>query len=92
MDSRSGTHGTIDVHQAAPRRRHGAKLGIPAVVVLAVAAHLGLGGLLLTSGPWKHWALGAVLAVVVFKVAFLLLRRGKARKARKVTERVPHAS
>lgn len=66
-----------------PRPRHGTKLGIAAVVVLVVAAHLGLGGLLLTSGPWKHWALAAVLAALSAKTVHLLrrraVRRGKAR-------------
>lgn len=73
------------VSPAATRRpRLGAKLGTAAVVVLVVVAHLGLGGLLLTSGPWKHWALGALLAVVLAKAVHLLrrraLRRGKARQ------------
>ncbi|MDX3236121.1 hypothetical protein PV392_10575 [Streptomyces sp. ME03-5709C] len=66
--------------EATPRPRHRAKLGITAVVVLVVAAHLGLGGLLLASTPWKHWALGAVVAVVVTKSVFLLLRRRRARR------------
>ncbi|MEU6346993.1 DUF2218 domain-containing protein [Streptomyces sp. NPDC046977] len=66
---------------AAPRSsRRGRKLGLALVVTAVVAAHLGLGGLLLTSGPWKHWALGALLAVVLAKAAFLLLRRGRARR------------
>ncbi|MEU1619109.1 DUF2218 domain-containing protein [Streptomyces sp. NPDC005722] len=72
---------------ATPRpRRRGTKLGIAAVAVLVVAAHLGLGGLLLTSGPWKHWALGALLAVLLAKAVHLLRRRagrrGKARRHR----------
>ncbi|MFF7210510.1 DUF2218 domain-containing protein [Streptomyces sp. NPDC008238] len=71
---------------ATPRPRRGTKLGIAAVVVLVVAAHLGLGGLLLTSGPWKHWALGALLAVLLAKAIHLLRRRagrrGKARRHR----------
>ncbi|MEU1542250.1 DUF2218 domain-containing protein [Actinacidiphila glaucinigra] len=68
-----------------PRPRHGTKLGIAAVVVLVVAAHLGLGGLLLASGPWKHWALAAVLAALLAKTVYLLrrraVRRGQTRRA-----------
>ncbi|MFB7290795.1 DUF2218 domain-containing protein [Actinacidiphila glaucinigra] len=69
-----------------PHPRHRTKLGIAAVVVLVVAAHLGLGGLLLASGPWKHWALAAVLAALLAKTAYMLrrrtVRRGQARQAR----------
>ncbi|MDX3215241.1 DUF2218 domain-containing protein [Streptomyces sp. ME02-6991-2B] len=83
-------HGAED---SAPRPRHRTKLGITAVVVLVVAAHLGLGGLLLTSGPWRHWAVGAVVAVVVAKSVFLLLRRRRARRlsaGAPAPEGVPH--
>jgi Iap family predicted aminopeptidase len=50
-----------------------------------VAVHLGLGGLLLVSGPWRHWVIGTVLAVILAKAIFVLgrlvIRRDKARKA-----------
>ncbi|MFJ4849305.1 MULTISPECIES: DUF2218 domain-containing protein [unclassified Streptomyces] len=66
---------------AAPRpSRRGGKLVLALVVAVVVAAHLGLGGLLLASGPWRHWALGALLAVVLAKAAFLMLRRRRARR------------
>ncbi|MGP4085175.1 DUF2218 domain-containing protein [Streptomyces sp. KR55] len=66
---------------ARPRRR--ATLGLIAVIALVVAAHLGLGGLLLTSGPWKHWAIGTVLAISLLHVlGRLFIRRSKVRKAR----------
>jgi hypothetical protein len=56
---------------------------VVAVDALAVAAHLALGGFLLTAGPWRHWAAGIVLAVIVVHVLGRFLRRGgKVRKAR----------
>jgi fatty acid desaturase len=71
--------------KAVPRRRRGAKLGLIAVIALVVAVHLGLGGLLLVSGPWRHWVIGTVLAVILAKAIFvlgrLLIRRNKAREA-----------
>ncbi|MFD5574108.1 DUF2218 domain-containing protein [Streptomyces cadmiisoli] len=63
-----------------PRRR--ATIGLIAVVALAVAVHLGVGGLLLVSGPWGHWALGALLAVALAKAVFLLGRRAARRRGR----------
>ena len=54
--------------------------GVVAVIALAVAVHLALGGLLVTgAGPWKHWVLGALLAGVVVHLA---VRRRKSRPAR----------
>jgi hypothetical protein len=71
---------------AVPGRRRGTTLGVVAIVALVVAVHLGLGGLLLASGPWKHWAIGAVVAVLLVKTAVLLgrraVRRRKAHEAR----------
>jgi hypothetical protein len=68
-----------------PRARRRAKLGLIAVVALVVAVHLVLGGLLLMSGPWRHWVIGIVLAVILAKAVFILarfvIRRNKARKA-----------
>ena len=71
--------------KAVPRRRRGAKLGLIAVIALVVAVHLGLGGLLLVSGPWRHWVIGTILAVILAKAIFVLgrlvMRRNKAREA-----------
>lgn len=79
-------HGApVPAEGSAPRRRR-ATLGAVAVIALVVAVHLGLGGLLLVSGPWRHWVLGALVAVVLAKAAHVLgrrtLLRGKARQAR----------
>ena len=82
MLRRRETHDPDDpAGKATPRRR--VPLGVVAVVALAVAAHLALGGFLLTAGPWRHWAAGVVLAVIVAHVLGRFLRRGgKVRKAR----------
>ncbi|MGW3247803.1 DUF2218 domain-containing protein [Streptomyces sp. NPDC001070] len=64
----------------APGTRRGATLGVVTVVALVVAVHLGLGGLLLASGPWKHWAVGAVVAALLVKTAVLLGRRAARRR------------
>jgi membrane protein YdbS with pleckstrin-like domain len=38
---------------------------------LAVAAHLGLGGTALAGSPWSGWAVAAMAAIVVLKVAVI---------------------
>lgn len=66
------------------RPRRSATLGVVAVIALVVAVHLGLGGLLLASGPWKHWVIGAVLTVVLLRAAYVfgrLVRRKRAPNA-----------
>ncbi|MEU4096315.1 DUF2218 domain-containing protein [Streptomyces sp. NPDC026673] len=77
---------TVPAELSVPRRRRRATLGAVALIVLVVAVHLGLGGLLLVSGPWRHWLIGALVAVVVAKAAHVLARRasrrGNARQAR----------
>lgn len=68
-----------------PRPRRRATRGLIAVIALVVAVHLGLGGLLLASGPWRHWAIGTLLALLLAKALFILgrlpIRRSNARKA-----------
>ncbi|WP_159053877.1 DUF2218 domain-containing protein [Streptomyces sp. AS58] len=64
-----------------PRRR--TALGLVAVIVLVVAVHLGLGGLLMASGPATHWVIGAVLAIILLHViGGFVLRRSKTRRTR----------
>lgn len=59
-----------------------------AVGVLAVAVHLGLGGVLLANWRWTGWAVGVVLAVVLLKVTVLtglgrfVVRRNRISRAR----------
>ncbi|SNY70156.1 hypothetical protein SAMN05421748_13728 [Paractinoplanes atraurantiacus] len=82
MLRRSETHDPDDPPGNATHRRR-FPLAVVAVVALAVAAHLALGGLLLTAGPWQHWAGGIVVAVIVVHVLGRFLRRGgKVRKTR----------
>ncbi|MFD9005040.1 DUF2218 domain-containing protein [Streptomyces sp. NPDC059582] len=68
--------------RVVPRPRRTATLGVIAVVALVVTVHLGLGGLLLASGPWKHWAIGAVLTVILLRVAYVLGRLGRRKRGR----------
>jgi hypothetical protein len=52
---------------------------------LALAAHLGWGGVVLANWQWTGWAVGGVLVVVLVKVAVLggfVMRRGRATKSR----------
>ncbi|MGW2049884.1 hypothetical protein ACWCPF_32575 [Streptomyces sp. NPDC001858] len=85
MSTEKSTTSPSSPKKTVARSRRGAKLGFIALIALVVAVHLGLGGLLLVSGPWRHWAVGAVLAAILAKAAFVLgrlvIRRNKARKA-----------
>ncbi|MFI5634602.1 hypothetical protein ACIA8E_35680 [Streptomyces sp. NPDC051664] len=58
-------------------------LGVIAIIVLVVAVHVGLAGLLPASGPWKHWVIGTVLGVIPLKASYvfgrLAIRRSKTR-------------
>lgn len=59
--------------------------GLVAVVALVLAVHVGLGGVLLSNWRWTGWAVGALLAAVVLKVALLggfAIRHGRASKGR----------
>ncbi|WP_326634517.1 MULTISPECIES: hypothetical protein [unclassified Streptomyces] len=67
-----------------PRRR--VTLGVIAIVALVVAVHVGLAGLLLASGPWKHWVIGTVLGIILLKATYVLgrlaIRRNRTRETR----------
>ncbi|MFF7550850.1 DUF2218 domain-containing protein [Streptomyces canus] len=70
---------------AGPRRSHLKVVGVVAVVAIVLAAHLGLGDVLLSNLRWTGWAVGCLLAVVLLKVALLgrfAIRRGRASKGR----------
>ncbi|MFD8033955.1 DUF2218 domain-containing protein [Streptomyces sp. NPDC059717] len=64
-----------------PRRR--AALGLIAIIVLVVAVHLGLGGLLMASSPGTHWVIGVVMAIILLHVlSGFVIRRRKTRRTR----------
>ncbi|MFC4506221.1 MULTISPECIES: hypothetical protein [Streptomyces] len=68
-----------------PRRGHLKAMGLVAVVVLVLAVHLGLGGVLLSNWRWTGWAVGGLLAVVLLKIALLggfAIRSGRASRSR----------
>ncbi|MCX4584070.1 DUF2218 domain-containing protein [Streptomyces sp. NBC_01481] len=73
---------------ATRHRRHLRTIGLVAAGTLLIAAHLGLGGALLTDWRWTGWAAGVIVAVVLVKVIVLtglgrlVIRRGKASKSR----------
>ncbi|WP_369254978.1 DUF2218 domain-containing protein [Streptomyces sp. R35] len=70
------------------RGRRARTAALVAVGVLAVAVHLGLGGVLLANWRWTGWAVGVVLAVVLLKVTVLtglgrfVVRRNRISRAR----------
>ncbi|GAA3772975.1 hypothetical protein GCM10022403_005160 [Streptomyces coacervatus] len=47
--------------------------GLAALILLVVAVHLGLADALLSTSDWTSWAVGAVLAVIVVKLAAVLV-------------------
>ncbi|MEW1773388.1 DUF2218 domain-containing protein [Streptomyces sp. NPDC086777] len=70
---------------ASARRSRLGWAGLAALVAVAVAVHLGLADALLTASGWTSWVLGAVLVVIVTKLAAVLVvgrrlrRRGRRR-------------
>ena len=75
------------------RSRHTLNLALAAVVVIAIAAHLGLLGATLATAAWTKWGVDAILAVIVLKFIVTLgahsvggavmFRHGKAFLARR---------
>jgi hypothetical protein len=57
--------------ETGPRRGRFRAMGLGGVVVLVLAVHLGLGGVLLSSWRWTGWAVGGLLAAVLVKVALM---------------------
>ncbi|MFE9880648.1 DUF2218 domain-containing protein [Streptomyces sp. NPDC005784] len=57
--------------EAVPRRGRFRAMGLMGVVVLVLAVHLGLGGVLLSNWRWTGWAVGGLLAVVLVKAALV---------------------
>lgn len=69
---------------AARRRWRSGTITLAAGGVLAIALHLGLGGILVANWQWTAGTVGGVLAVVLVKVAVLggiVVRRRKSSKA-----------
>ncbi|MFF5979297.1 DUF2218 domain-containing protein [Streptomyces olindensis] len=65
-----GTAGKTAAGPTADRSRHLKLLGL-AAVVLVLAAHLGLGGVLAANWHWSAGAVGAVAALLLLKAAVL---------------------
>ncbi|WP_079000705.1 DUF2218 domain-containing protein [Streptomyces sp. AS58] len=77
------TAGPASAIEAAHHPRRRAALGLIAVIALVVAVHLGLGGLLMASGPTTHWFIGAALAIVLLHIlGTFVIRRRKTRRTR----------
>ncbi|MFE7788685.1 hypothetical protein [Streptomyces sp. NPDC057460] len=72
--------------KTVPHQRRRVTLGVVAIIALVVAVHVALAGLLLASGPWKHWVIGTVLGIILLKVTHVLghlaIRRGRTRETR----------
>jgi hypothetical protein len=56
---------------AATRRRYVMTIGLIALGMVAVAAHLGLFGALVAVSPWTSWGSNIILALILMKVLFL---------------------
>lgn len=75
--------------QAATHRSHRTTIVLIVAVALAVAVHLGLGGLLFANSQWTGAGADIVLAIVLVKVLviglsrFAIIRRGKAGPERR---------
>lgn len=78
--------GPAPAEKTVPHPRRRVTLGVLAIVALIVAVHVGLAGLLLASGPWKHWVIGTVLGIILLKVTYVLgrlaIRRSRTRETR----------
>ncbi|MCF1595741.1 DUF2218 domain-containing protein [Streptomyces muensis] len=74
-----------DARTSSPRRGHLASAGVAILALAIIAVHLGLAEAVLSGPRWTDWAVGAVLAVVVVKIAALTAlgrhahRRGRRR-------------
>ena len=67
----------------SPTRRHRRRTIVLTVAgALAVAVHLGLGGVVLANSPWTNGAADIVLAIVVGKVLLIILGRLTIRRSR----------
>ncbi|MGW1550508.1 DUF2218 domain-containing protein [Streptomyces sp. NPDC002346] len=69
----AGPGGSGSARRPQARRSHHGWAGLAALVVLVVAVHLGLADALLSASDWTSWAVGAVLAVIVVKLAAVLV-------------------
>ncbi|GAB2735297.1 DUF2218 domain-containing protein [Streptomyces bullii] len=82
---RTRTADTAGTPTPPPWRRQLTWAGVTALVLVAVAVHLGSAGAVLSGPRWTAWAVGAVLAVAVVKIAALTFlgrhahRRGRRR-------------
>ncbi|WP_234543981.1 DUF2218 domain-containing protein [Streptomyces shenzhenensis] len=56
---------------AGKRRGLGKAAGLGAVVLVAVALHLGLGGAVPAASPWTSWGVNAILVIVLVKLLFV---------------------
>ncbi|MEU1273238.1 DUF2218 domain-containing protein [Streptomyces sp. NPDC005799] len=53
------------------RRGLGKAIGLGAVGVVVVAAHLGLGGAARAASPWTSWGVNAILVIILIKLLFM---------------------
>ncbi|MFI6558686.1 DUF2218 domain-containing protein [Streptomyces sp. NPDC050534] len=72
-DDRSGATPPSGTSPVPARRSHLAWAGLAALVVVIGAVHLRLADALLSASDWTSWAVGAVLAVIVVKLAAVLV-------------------
>ncbi len=64
------------------RRGHRRTIVLTAAGVLAVAAHLGLGGAVLAGAAWTGWAANVLLAVVLVNVVAVTVHALRRRAIR----------
>ena len=83
--NRTGTTPPPATSPQPARRSHLAWAGLALAVLVVVAVHVGLADALLSAPDWTSWAVGAVLAMIVVKLAAVLVvgRRFHRRSGRR---------
>ncbi len=70
----------------APHRLRGTTILLAIAAVLAIAAHLGLGGAALANATWLGWSANVILALIAVKVVVVVVLALRRRSRRRRTQ------